>query len=155
MTRPGWIAYASGLALAGALGYAVPRGERSVERPPATCAPRPSALDEVALRAAVRAELANLPRGVLAAATATAASGPVPAPTAAPPPRPEATRALGDGHRLLDDALARRRWSSDDRASFRALMAQVDGDGRAELLGELVPAINDGRLEVATGGTPF
>ena len=101
MTRRGWVAYAAGLVLAGAVGYAIPRD------------PTP------------------------------------------PRPRRETVRAIADGHRLIAEALARRHWGADDRAALRAVLAQVDRADGAALLGELVPAINDGRLEVATGGTPF
>ena len=159
MTCRGWIGYAAGLVVAGAVGHALPRGEPGRAPAPALCAHVPGALDEAALRAAVRAELANLPRQTLPPAPAPApppAAEAARAPDPAAPPHPDAARALADGHQLIADALGRRRWSADDRAALRVLLTEVDRQDGAELLGELVPAINDGRLEVATGGgAPF
>jgi len=147
-------AFAGALVAAALVGHAIPRAAPPPRIAAPICAPQPAVIDEVALRAAIRAELGNLPRATTNAATAA----PVAAPTAPPRaalPDAAAASALADAQQLLDGALTRGRWGSDDASAFRRLLARVDSDGRTQLLSELAPAINDGRLELTTPGMPF
>lgn len=147
-------AFAGALVAAALIGHAIPRAAPPPRIAAPICARQPAVIDEAALRAAIRAELGNLPRVTTNAATAA----PVAAPTAPPPaalPDAAAASALADAQQLLDGALSRGRWGSDDASAFRRLLARVDGDGRTQLLSELAPAINDGRLELTAPGMPF
>ena len=148
------LAFAAALVAAGAVGYSIPRPAPPARIAPPVCARQVAVIDEAALRAALRAELANLPRTTANVAAAAPVAAPV-APPQAAVPSAEAVSALADAQHVLDGALARHRWGSDDARAFRQLLARVDDDGRQQLLSQLAPAINDGRLELATAGMPF
>ena len=147
--------YGAALLGAGLVGHAIPHGSEPAARVArAECAHETGGLDEARLRAVLRAELASLQRAPVPPSTATVVAPP-PAPRPDPAPRPPSARALADGHSLIDEALGRRRWSTDDAAALRRLLPALDPDARTELFAQLFPAINDGRLELATGGAPF
>lgn len=149
--------YGVALVAAGLGGYAIPHGSQPAARVAAEeCAHEPGGLDEARLRAALRAELANLQRvPALPSSAPVVAPAPVPASRLAPEPHRQSARALADGHVLIDEALARRSWSSQDASALRQLLPQLDPDARTELFSQLFPAINEGRLELGTGGAPF
>ena len=151
------IYYGAALVAAGLVGHAIPHGAGPAARVAGgECAHEPGGLDEARLRAVLRAELANLQR-VPALPSSASVVTPAPAPASRPEaePRPQSARALADGHSVIAEALARRRWSSQDAIELRHLLPQLDPDARTELFAQLFPAINDGRLELATGGAPF
>lgn len=70
-------------------------------------------------------------------------------------PSPKAIAALEKGRELISQALSKQVWGDEQAGAFRLALAQVDEDGQAELLRELVPALNDGRIQVRTSGPPF
>jgi len=155
MSRLRPLASAAALVAAAAVGYSIPRPAAPARIAAPVCAKQTAVIDEAALRAALRAELGNLPRATANMAAAAPVATPPPAPSPAAAPSAEAASAFADAERLLDGALARHRWGSEEAHAFRQLLARVDSDSRTQLLSELAPAINDGRLELATSGMPF
>lgn len=57
-----------------------------------------------------------------------------------------AFEALEQGQALLDRAIARGQWSTEDRENLHRLLANTDGSGTSELLTALVTAINSDQL---------
>lgn len=153
--------------LATAGGVAIGRG--TVASPAASpterCAPAPApvaatalpmipGLDGVALRADIRRilreeiQFARLPEAVQSqvdpapAAPMAAESG-------------EAHAAAEQGRRIIDGALAARRWSDRDVLAIRQILPKLASDDRDALLRELLPAINSGRVSLESTGAIF
>jgi hypothetical protein len=139
------------LVAAAAAGYVVgsPRASTATAVP---LAPRSAivapALDLAAVRAIMREELATALTEAGPAATPTFADLARPSAEAPPAPTPERLAAYEAAERLVDDALIRGRWSADDGARMRQLVAQLDQDQFAALARTLFPAINRGDIAV-------
>lgn len=167
MTRRGLAGVSVGLVAAALTGYLL-AGRGSQPRK-AALAPAPAAqleaLDRAALRAMLREELLALRDArpgepAASSATSPAPTAPVPAatdsePTPAAPPTREQDLQYESGRQILDGALARGTWTDADRAGFRGIIMTVTREQRLELLAELAPAINEGRLKLVTAGPPF
>lgn len=67
----------------------------------------------------------------------------------------EAMAALEKGHELISQAISKGTWGDEEARAFRNATLQLDKDGQVELLSELVPAINEGRIKVKTTRPPF
>jgi hypothetical protein len=76
-------------------------------------------------------------------------------PTAPSPATPEAQAAAGQGRRIVQDALAARRWREQDVLAIRQVLPQISADDRDAMLRELIPAINNGRVALETVGEIF
>lgn len=70
-------------------------------------------------------------------------------------PGPKAIAALEKGRELISQALSRQTWGDEQAGAFRLALVQLDADGQAELLRELIPALNDGRVQLRTSRPPF
>lgn len=112
-----------------------------------------------ALSDSMRAQLAAQSQALTAAAAAAPSTTLAPTPEARPAKAtPEevptndpvaAFDALERGHALLDRAIARGQWSSEDRQALRGVLAGTDGSGTSELLTALATAINSDKLKPA------
>ena len=67
----------------------------------------------------------------------------------------DANAAYADATQLLDTALGQGVWDDEDAAAIRALIVRMDAAQTDEVMGGLVTAINDQRLDVTTTGMPF
>jgi hypothetical protein len=170
VNRPAPLLLASALsALAGSLiGSSVtpyleraPRGSASAASQPLPAAPSPR-FEQIAacysreiealradLRTLLREELAQ--EGRLAPVTPDAGS----APSEPAPPSAEALDAEQQANGIVETALARRTWTSEDALALRLLLGQVTAAQREDLLRTLVPAMNDGRVKNLASGAPF
>lgn len=90
---------------------------------------------------AVQRQVAEPPE-VLAAAAAAAES-------------PQAQAAADQGRRIVDGALAARRWREQDVLAIRQVLPQMASADRDALLRDLMPAINSGRVALEAVGAIF
>jgi hypothetical protein len=72
-----------------------------------------------------------------------------------PEPASEHRAAVEVGRALVARVLAAGRLVDEDAAALRALLPRLEGADDEELMATLLPAINDGRVLVATDGPPF
>ncbi len=98
-----------------------------------------------AIRAAVRAELANLHEPVAAREQRVEAPEP-------PAGDPAAVEQVLDAIR---DRSADGVWSDDDRTALLPLLASLTGPQRTQVMDALFPLINSDRLRVTTHGPPI
>jgi hypothetical protein len=105
------------------------------------------------LRAIVHDEIASAARQPTCDGAAT--KGADRAPAAPPIVTPEALDAENGAQRLVERAFARKAWTQDDALAMRGYLGQVTGEQREDLLRQLLPAMNDGRIKVEPGGPPF
>ena len=64
-------------------------------------------------------------------------------------------QAFERGELLLSGAVGTKRWTDDQVAPFRDLLAQVTGEQASELMRRFSVAVNSGQLAVQTAGAPF
>jgi hypothetical protein len=88
---------------------------------------------------------------------AAGTSEPEPAPELEEPPAESAEQiaAAARARALFDQAMRANRWTDEDAATLRELMGQVSPAVERELLGTLVAALNEQRIELATLGSPL
>jgi hypothetical protein len=67
----------------------------------------------------------------------------------------EARAAAEQGRRIVDGALAARRWSDPDVLAIRQILPKLSSDDRDALLRDLLPAINSGRVSLESVGAIF
>ena len=141
-----------------------PRGSASVSSAPGP-APLPPRFEQVAACYSreidsLRTDLRRILREELAQAAPSSAASPLSPdagaePQAQEPPSSEALDAEQRAQDLVDGALARRNWTNDDAAAMRSLLGRVTAEQREDLLGALIPAMNDGRVKNLASGSPF
>ena len=158
MTRRGLAALAA-IAIAGAAaGYlaapapAKPAPSGALVQAPVT---HVEALDREALRALLREELAALHVAIGEPAPVVVTPERAAPALEREPPTPEQDENHVVGRALLDDALARRSWTPEDAGRLRVVLASVSPEQRRELIRELIPALNEGRLQPTFSGPPF
>ncbi len=107
------------------------------------------ALDVAALTAEIRRAVAD--------ECHVAATAPAAAPPAEPAAEsPESVEARDRGLAIVETALAAGAWTEADVNAFRPHFVRMTGAQRDEVLGTLLPAINEGRLRAQLGpGPPF
>jgi hypothetical protein len=124
--------------------YLVTRPGEAVAPPPVATAPTAPAAAPVSGTRTVVIERAARPRAA--------------APPAALDPQPDAVvEAVDHDAYLRADAtlsagMADGRWTEEDRRAFIGSLAELDGEQVDSLLSVLIPAINDGELELETRG---
>jgi hypothetical protein len=68
---------------------------------------------------------------------------------------PENRTAYQSASGVVTTAVAARRWTEQDRETFRAAFGQLTNDQRMELMNTLAPAINNGEVKVEVMGPLF
>jgi hypothetical protein len=63
-------------------------------------------------------------------------------------PSPQREEAYELAHEIVLSALARRRWTDEDRESLQDAMSHLSPAQRQEVAGGLVQAINQGKIEL-------
>jgi hypothetical protein len=136
--------------LAGVRGIAVAQSARPApEAAPASARVAPP-FDAAPLTAEVRHAVAEACRAAPAPPAAIQPS------VAAPVESLEAVEAHDRAQALLVTALAAGAWTEADVLALRPLVGRMTGEQREEVLGKLVPALNEGRLRATIGpGPPF
>ncbi|MCP3063202.1 hypothetical protein LXT21_30940 [Myxococcus sp. K38C18041901] len=78
-------------------------------------------------------------------------------PVEAPPPETsaQALAALQEGHKVIDNAIASRRWTDEDVSALRRALRTMTAPQQDEVVRRLVIALNSNTLEVRTHGAPF
>ncbi|KFA90646.1 hypothetical protein [Archangium violaceum] len=102
-----------------------------------------------------RAELVQVLRDELARAHHTEAPDTAPRP---PPPSEPPARSLAahqEGHQMVDRAISARRWTTEDAAALRWVLADMTAPQRAEVIRRLLATLNSNTLDVQTQGPPF
>jgi hypothetical protein len=101
----------------------------------------------------LRAELTQVLREELALHTGAPDAEPRPRPPSEPPARSLA--ALQEGHQVVDRAISARRWTAEDAAALRRVLADMTALQRTEVTRRLLTTLNSNTLEVQTQGPPF
>lgn len=141
------------VALGGVAGYTVRvPAAAPPPKPVATAAVAPRPLSVVAAAGPSADELRAIVREELAA---TRADSPADERAAQPPPSEAALRAVADAERHLDGAVVAGVWHDGDRATFRALLAEVPEAERGRLIARLAQSINEGKIHFETSGSPL
>ncbi|NVJ27048.1 MULTISPECIES: hypothetical protein [Myxococcus] len=73
----------------------------------------------------------------------------------APEPTPQNLAAFQEGTRVIDKAIAARRWTEEDASSLRKELGAMTPAQRDEVIQRLVVTLNTNTLEVRTMGAPF
>jgi hypothetical protein len=138
-------AWVASVALAFVLGGRGPAPRLASVAPPSAAAP---ALTAAEVRAIVRSELAAR---APAPAVVPAAAVPRIEPEVEPGPSPH----YGEARSLVDNAVARGRWTEVDRLQLRSYLSGLTKDEVDGLFATLVPAVNGGAVTVDFQGPPL
>jgi hypothetical protein len=111
-------------------------------------------IDRAEVEDAVRAAM-NRVAGAPAQQVAAAPADDEGKPESAPEPAPEIVRARAEAGRVVDQALARERWTAQDRDAIRGLGGDLDADAIAGLYQRLIPAVNAQRVAIDVRGPLF
>lgn len=123
---------------------------------PARCTPGVAASSSATVDLSpVQAELQRLREGLATREPSPPAAPSVEEPEASEQARAESLRAVESSQQLLNGALASRRWSETEAASFRGLLRQMTPQQREEAIQRLFQAINEQQLRVDVAGPPF
>jgi hypothetical protein len=68
---------------------------------------------------------------------------------------PENKAAYQNASSVVTTAVAAKRWTEDDKETFRAAFGQLTNNQRMELMNILAPAINNGHVKVEVMGPLF
>ena len=68
---------------------------------------------------------------------------------------PENRAAFQNASNVVQTAVAAKRWTEEDKETFRAAFGQLTNDQRMELMNTLAPAINNGQVKVEVMGPLF
>lgn len=86
---------------------------------------------------------------------AVAKEGPAAGANVAPPASPEALENAEKAGALIDAAVARGRWTEQDRNAFRVLKRNIPGEQGFELQRRLAAAMNAHQIDYLAPGPPF
>lgn len=146
-TRLGWLVAAVAL---GALGATWLRPSPAVrEAPKLVC---PAAVDPASLRAMEGRIVERIVDRAEPPAPVTPAP---PAPEPAPAPTPEAAASAAAGVALVERATRTGHWTSSDAEELGARLRGLPREEVEAILGELIPAVNEGRVRVEVQGPLF
>ncbi|AKF84590.1 hypothetical protein SAMN05443572_10172 [Myxococcus fulvus] len=120
---------------------------QTAQQGPSARAPSGDNLDTAWLRS----EIAQAVREALEDSTPPEAAPKTPPPE----PSPQALAALQEGHRVIDNAVAARRWTDEDARALRSTLSTMTASQQDEVLRRLVTTLNTNTLEVRTHGAPF
>lgn len=140
--------FAGGVVLGRELGAGQPASraparETRVVTVPLPGATAPAGLDVEELRDVIREELR-------AAAPAPAARGDTDPRVSSTPPVSTAR-----AEQVLDEAIARGAWRAEDRAAFRAALAELPGPERTSMMARFAASVNAGALRPETLDAPL
>lgn len=121
--------------------------------PPAPTAVVPEGVDTQALQAAIR----QIVREELQASRqAESRQASLPPRAAAPPaPSAESYEAMQKTQGLVHNAISTRYWGAEQAAAMSELLPKLTAEQRDEVFKELIPALNNGDIEMAVQGMPF
>jgi hypothetical protein len=145
------------LAVAGAMALACAFAAGWMSRPdaqPSPSRPLAGAIDGRSGPAAVCPSVSDL-REAVHAELAAARAPEAPARAASEPAPVFDDGALARAHDVLEQGMADGVWTEGDVEALRAAVTGLDGDALGELASILFPALNSGRLRIATAGPPF
>lgn len=125
--------------------------DRPAAAPASPARPAVVALAEPTAR---RGEMAQLVREAVRAESAAAAATSAAA-KAPPPPTPANLAAFDSGQRVVHRAFETGVWTEAARDQLQDLMVEMNGEGRANLLRRLIPALNRGDVRFDGSGPPL
>jgi hypothetical protein len=129
-----------------------------VREAPAASPVRPVALARGIDRAEVEDAVRAAMKRVAAAPAEQVAAAPAAdegAPESAPESSPEIVRARAEASRVVDQALARGRWTAQDRDAIRGLGGDLGADVIAGIYQRLIPAVNAQQVAIDVRGPLF
>jgi len=136
-----------------AVGHLASAREPAVVRSQVAASPQEMHVAPALEVAALTAEIRRAVAAECHVASAPAAAAAVVEPA---PDSPESVEARDQGLAIVETALAAGAWTEADVNAFRPHFVRMTGAQRDEVLGTLLPAINEGRLRAQLGpGPPF